>query len=658
MQSRCILDPSDCEAMTERATRIPKGFSRAFSLGCGRPREAAVLQECEAAWNMTFSGWTAGGDCLLAELVGCDAEGKIDTLNFSGLHLNGTIPTSIATLTALTQFDFTTNNFAGTFPSFITRLSQLYYLDVSRTRLSGTIPRYQHDFSSPHLLLSICPSSLTPQQPRCYRLTANTNVSGSLPASLGALANLIRVDFPVGVTCGRAGSSCEIQQNASSFFCRVLCFDFCASCIPINASRVFNRARCPKFPVSLVAQAKGGWSEASSIGSSSSGGQRYKAVSPLEARQVWFVVRRGNDELSTDFQKEVATLCANTAAAADHAVEQAEEEQVLVFEWVPGGNLHCRLVAEGSAPLSVWQCLDVTGGVLRGLKHIQSHGVVHGRIHPRNILLDTALQVRAARLELPFLFMYLYLSPSFCPLSPPSLPGSSPIAYTLSAFSFPPPASSFLSKSRIPPSPPVSIGVVMLQLITGRPALIPRDAGNDRQGNSSGTPGGSSSNSSNSYNSSSSMSSVFSDSSSVHIRAWAHHMVSRNMTAQLRAAHLPSAPDAIMLPMVRLALSCTASDPLSRPTVTDLLRSIKALKRSLSALPRPALPGHTGASRDGDMANAAGSGGPGEKQGGEGGDGLSGGFSLNALDAKLDWLLEDKIVVGLWSICREKVRPG
>ncbi|CAI5997637.1 unnamed protein product [Closterium sp. NIES-65] len=116
----------------------------------------------------------------------------------------------------------------------------------------------------------------------------------------------------------------------------------------------------------------------------------------------------------------------------------------------------------------------------------------------------------------------------------------------------------------------------------------------------------------------------------------AQHMVSRNITASLRAAHLPSAPDAIVLPMVRLALSCTASDPLSRPTVTDLLRSIKGLKRSLSALPRPAVPGNGGTSRDG----AARGGGAGEQQGGENGDGQR--FSQNALDAKLDWLLEEE----------------
>ncbi|CAI5483921.1 unnamed protein product [Closterium sp. Yama58-4] len=242
---------------------------------------------------------------------------------------------------------------------------------------------------------------------------------------------------------------------------------------PTAASRVFSRARCPQLPMALVAQATGGWSDGSRVetSSSSGGGQRYKAVSPVDARQVWFVVRRSNDELSTDFQKE---------------------------------------------------SLDVTGGVLRGLKHIQSYGVVHGCIHPRNILLDTALQ-------------------------------------------------------------PVLAGCMAAQ-----------------------------------------------------------RLVSRNTTAQLRAAHLPQAPDAIVLPMVRLALSCTASDPLARPTVTDLLRSIKALKRSLSALPRPPPPGNAGASRDGDTPGAAASGRDEEHQGGEGGDGLSGGFSQNALDAKLEWLMEEE----------------
>ncbi|CAI5987322.1 unnamed protein product [Closterium sp. NIES-64] len=335
---------------------------------------------------------------------------------------------------------------------------------------SGQPPPLPALITSPHLLLPSlqpvpCFTRPTFHLTVCPRNIGNTYVSGSLPASLGALPNLTEM----------AGSSCEIQQNDSSFFCKSLCFDFCASCIPLNgqrrhpppppplspplppslalmrppspslssllavssplslppapppstglptsaivgisvgvfclilaaaaaavvvcgSSRVFTRSRCPQLSMSLVAQATGGWSEDSwvdkqgrsssichtsspSISTSSSRGQRYRAVNPVDSRQVWFVVRRGNDELSTDFQKEVATLwtirhtnlqrllgycwekpdtaldCelppdAVGAAAASHAVEQAEE-QVLVFEWVPGGNLHSRLVAGTPSP--------------------------------------------------------------------------------------------------------------------------------------------------------------------------------------------------------------------------------------------------------------------------------------------------------------------
>ncbi|CAI7840148.1 unnamed protein product, partial [Closterium sp. NIES-53] len=238
----------------------------------------------------------------------------------------------------------------------------------------------------------------------------------------------------------------------------------------------------------------------------------------------------------------------SASAASVHAVEQAEE-QVLVFEWVPGGNLHSRLVAEGCAPLSVWQCLDVTAGVLRGLKHIQSHGVVHGRIHPRNILLDTALQAvlagcMAVKMGDPL--------PSIPTTAPPASPSASAAASVTRAVQLPANHAymepTLHASARTTPTTDVfSIGVVMLQLITGRPALIPTAVGNIRQGNSSGSSGGgSSSNSSNSIStgshssnsistgshssnsigtgsdSSSSMSSGFSGSSStsVHIRDW------------------------------------------------------------------------------------------------------------------------------------------
>ncbi|CAI5940533.1 unnamed protein product, partial [Closterium sp. NIES-64] len=494
-----------------------------------------------ASWN-NFSGSIPSSITRLSQL---------SVLNFDHTLISGPIPSFIGALKNLDTLSISHSSMSGTIPSTISGLSSLSSLDAANTRLSGTIP------STVGQLASLV-----------YLTIANTNVSGPLPASLGALPKLSKVFIPGGVTCGRAGSSCEIQQNASSFFCQALCFKFCTSCIPLNgeevngssslclllaaaaaavvaavyvkrgaqgtelqplaasASRVFGRARCPKFPVSLVAQATGGWT-------AGGGGARFGASYnlplypphlsfllgapfPAQVATLWSIrhtnlqpllgycwEKRGSDSPAADAAAVGSAERAGADAATSHPVEQAEEEQVLVFEWVPGGNLHSRLVAGASTP------------------------------------------------------------------GPPSpqLTLSMPIPPTMTL--------------------PLSLPI----------ALQPLPA---------------------------------------------QHMVSRNITANLRAAHLPSAPDAIVLPMVRLALSCTASDPLSRPTVTDLLRSIKALKRSLSAHPRPALPANVGTSRGGDMHSAAGGGDAAEQQGGEHGDVFLEGFSQNALDAKLDWLLEEE----------------
>ncbi|CAI7860467.1 unnamed protein product, partial [Closterium sp. NIES-53] len=307
----------DRETMAERSTLIPRAFSRAVSLRCNclgegvngrnmaggergwrgftarhalraraalvlmvatmaplahvcsavplQASQAAVLQECAAAWNRTFSGWTAGGDCRLAEIIQCDAEGMINSLSIGILHLNGTIPTSIANLTALSYFDLSMNRFSGPIPSVISRLSLLANLNLRDTRISGPIPSTigalknlqtlsiaKTSISGPipstisglssltffeasnTLLSGEIPSSIGQLASLNYLNIANTNMSGTLPASLGALPKLNQVITPKGVTCGRAGSSCEVQQNTSSFFCRILCFDFCASCIPLN----------------------------------------------------------------------------------------------------------------------------------------------------------------------------------------------------------------------------------------------------------------------------------------------------------------------------------------------------------------------------------------------------------------------------------------
>ncbi|CAI5947543.1 unnamed protein product, partial [Closterium sp. NIES-65] len=81
---------------------------------------------------------------------------------------------------------------AGMLPLFLTALTQLTSLDVSNTKLHGTIP-----------------------------------------ATYGGLKLEFFQFSGVPVACPTEGSSCEINQNRSSTFCK-LCSTFCSKCTPIN----------------------------------------------------------------------------------------------------------------------------------------------------------------------------------------------------------------------------------------------------------------------------------------------------------------------------------------------------------------------------------------------------------------------------------------
>ncbi|CAI7904162.1 unnamed protein product, partial [Closterium sp. NIES-54] len=133
----------------------------------------AVLQECEAVWNMTGSGWTAGGDCTLPySSVNCNAEGMVTSLNLKELTLNGPIPTSIASLTALTLLNLDGSNVHGPVPTALSRLTRLAELTLHFNNLTAPISFLQHFSLLTHLDLSA------------------TNFYGSIPSSTSRLSLL------------------------------------------------------------------------------------------------------------------------------------------------------------------------------------------------------------------------------------------------------------------------------------------------------------------------------------------------------------------------------------------------------------------------------------------------------------------------------------
>ncbi|CAI5483472.1 unnamed protein product, partial [Closterium sp. Yama58-4] len=162
-----------------------------------QPSQVAVLQECEAVWNMTGSGWTAGGDCMLPHsIVQCNAEGMITRLYLTGINLNGTIPTSIANLTALTLFKLDDSNVRGPLPTALSHLTRLAELTLHMNNLTGPISILHHFSFLTYLDLSDnqfdgpVPSSISQLSLLTHINLKSTKIAGPIPSTISALHKL------------------------------------------------------------------------------------------------------------------------------------------------------------------------------------------------------------------------------------------------------------------------------------------------------------------------------------------------------------------------------------------------------------------------------------------------------------------------------------
>ncbi|GJP71253.1 hypothetical protein CLOP_g2104 [Closterium sp. NIES-67] len=323
-------------------------------------------------------GWAQGAECAQAQAITCDRDGMVTSLdlnrnNFTGPIFNvvsnmpslvdlklyhnrftGPIPPAISRLHRLTHLYASANTITGSIPTALAALPRLKFLSLSQNPITGSLPDALSRLTAlEHLTLS--ETSITGQLPRSLsaltRLTTldllNMKLQGSIPATFGALTNLVSLYFS-GATCPLEGS-CEINQNRSSVFCRI-CSTFCSSCIPINGQDHIKHA-------------------------SSEEGERMQVrpcSSPLRALAYPLLTSSGppmGGQRGGGWGEAGGVTCT-------------------------GGSLETMLQSPGASPLSLRQRVDILVGVLRALKAVQSHGLVHGDLKPSNVLLGAAYEPR------------------------------------------------------------------------------------------------------------------------------------------------------------------------------------------------------------------------------------------------------------------------
>ncbi|CAI5526917.1 unnamed protein product, partial [Closterium sp. Naga37s-1] len=132
-----------------------------------------VLAECAVELGATDYNWEPNAPCTTDEGLVCNADGTVNTIDLSGIGLQGSICSDIGNLTTLVTLDLSYNSLSGPIPASIGRLPLLKTLDLSYNVLEGALPSTIGSLSSLQTL-------------NLY----NNNFNGTVPASLSALTSL------------------------------------------------------------------------------------------------------------------------------------------------------------------------------------------------------------------------------------------------------------------------------------------------------------------------------------------------------------------------------------------------------------------------------------------------------------------------------------
>ncbi|PRP75088.1 hypothetical protein PROFUN_03924 [Planoprotostelium fungivorum] len=129
--------------------------------------------------------------CNAADFIGvtCDGYGNPAQINLYGLALNGSISSSLSSLTTLTSLNLSVNRLTGPIPSAIGSLTSLTVLDLSYNNLIGSIP-----------------SSVGNLQSLSYLWLNNNQLNGTIP-SVSGLSSIGSLDLSYNSITGLIPSS-------------------------------------------------------------------------------------------------------------------------------------------------------------------------------------------------------------------------------------------------------------------------------------------------------------------------------------------------------------------------------------------------------------------------------------------------------------------
>jgi Leucine-rich repeat (LRR) protein len=484
---------------------------------------------------------------------------QTQTLNLSHNSLFGAIPPNLGNLTGLSYLDLHANHFFGAIPSSLGGLTQLMYLDLSENQLSGDFPESLCNLED-LVFFNISSNEIggtIPNTGVCRTFSvlsfAGNNGLCDLATPCGKQASSpMGIGDIFGITIGIVVASLTIvfaamrwqmmmQQNARIKDAEKTKLTMGpGSCVledkdhkePLSINVAMFEWPLLRLMLADILQATNNFCKTNIIGDGGFG-TVYKAVLPdgrtVAIKKLGQARTQGNREFLAEMETLGKVKHQNLVPLLGYCA--FGEEKLLVYEYMVNGSLDIwlRNRADAIEVLDWPKRFKIAMGSARGLAFLH-HGfiphIIHRDMKASNILLDSDFEPRIADFGLARL------------ISAYDTHVSTDIAGT---FGYIPPeyGQSWRSTTR---GDVYSYGVILLELLTGK-----EPTGAD-----------------------------FKEIEGGNLVGWVHQMIKEGKGPDVLDFMTSCGPSKIqMLKVLHIATLCTAEDPLRRPTMQQVVKSLK-----------------------------------------------------------------------------------
>ncbi|KAJ0983835.1 hypothetical protein J5N97_002191 [Dioscorea zingiberensis] len=385
---------------------------------------------------------------------------KLSVLSLKSNRFRGEIPATLGNLTSLSLLDLSENKLIGEIPDSFGLLTKLTSFNVSDNNLSGSVPlvlAQKFNASSFRGNIQLCgyttsapclspPSPSSSMKPGHHRRFSTRDIiliaAGAAIAFLLLLCCLLlcclarkRSDLPTRSSAARTAEKTEREAGE----------DAGGKLVHFDGPLVFTADEL------LCATAE--------IMGKSSYGTVYKATledgNDVAVKRLRERIVKNRKEFETEVNKLGKVRHPNLVALRAYYLGP-KGEKLLAFDFMPKGSLAAYLHARGPDKHVDWKTrMNIAMGVARGLNHLHSElNMVHGHLTSSNVLLDENTNAKISDYGLSNLVN--------------ANVSSSTLVTTVAELGYRAPELSRLKEAQ-PISDVYSLGVIMLELLTGKP---------------------------------------------------------------------------------------------------------------------------------------------------------------------------------------------